>query len=97
MEFSSKCPEAEPDNRDTRKLIIFVESRLKIWIALHDVPWAVEYMYEQHKCKGVANVDPDDAGPGEAGEPVPQTPWATGHLLGEEVPVGAAVPLSACN
>ena len=96
LEFPSKCPEAHPDCETTQTVTVFVESRQKIWLSIDDVPWAVEYMHEQHKLKGVIAVDPDDVGPGGE-EPVPQTPWATGHLPGEDVPAaGGSVPAD-CN
>lgn len=96
LEFPSKCPEAHPDCETTQTVTVFVESRQKIWLSIDDVPWAVEYMHEQHKLKGVIAVDPDDVGPGGE-EPVPQTPWSTGHLPGEDVPAAGGSVLDDCN
>ena len=103
LEFPTKCLEAHPDCETTQTITVFVESRQKIWLSIEDVPWAIEYMHEQHKLKGVIAVDPEDVGPGGE-EPVPQTPWATGHLPGEDVPAagesvgeGAAGEDVPCN
>ena len=94
LEFPGKCPEAHPKDTTTRTVAVIVETRTKIWLALTDAPWAIEYMHEQHRLKGVAAVEPDDVGPG-GDAPVPQTPWVTGQLPGEEVPVAALTPLAA--
>ena len=103
LEFPSQCLEAYPNCMSTRTITVFVETRCKIWLSIEDVPWAIEYMHEQHTLKGVIAVDPEDVGPGGE-EPVPQTPWATGHLPGEDKPAagesvgeGAAGDGVPCN
>ena len=71
LDFPSKCPEMHPECTDTRSITLYVKDRLQIWLDIEDVPWAVEYMYDQNFLKGVAAVHPEDTGPDGA---APATP-----------------------
>ena len=71
VDFPSKCPEMHPECTDTRSITLYVKDRLQIWLDIEDVPWAVEYMYDQNFLKGVAAVHPEDTGPDGA---APATP-----------------------
>ena len=62
----SRPHEIDPTCTQMRAITLFVVDRKTVWLSLNDVSWAVRYLFDQHKLKGVGVVDDDDAGPSDA-------------------------------
>ena len=63
VEMAALPPEVNSRVRATRTIKLLMKNRQSIWLAQEDVPWAVEYLYQQAACKGVALIADDDSGP----------------------------------
>ena len=48
----------------TRMVRIYCENRVKLWLCTEDADWALKYLRDQLKLKGVKRVAPGDSGPG---------------------------------
>ena len=59
-------PEIDPNCTQMRAVTLYITDRKMVWLSLDDVPWAIRYLFDQHRLKGVAVVDDDDAGPSGA-------------------------------
>jgi hypothetical protein len=57
-------PELDPTCRQMRAVTLYITDRKTVWLLLADVSWAIRYLFDQHRLKGVAVVDDDDPGPG---------------------------------
>ena len=69
VSLPSVCPELDPNNQDRRDITVYAADARTVWLAAADVPWAIEYMYNQSKMKGVLAVADDDTGPSEINVP----------------------------
>ena len=58
-----RAPETGIDEGD-RKVQLYCESRIKLWISVKDADWAVRYLADQMATKEVTRVLPGDRGPG---------------------------------
>ena len=66
-----------PGGAEMRTILLYVVGRMQAWLSLNDVAWAVQYMHDQNKLKGVAAVTSEDTGPvGAAPTYTPQTEFA---------------------
>ena len=63
VNVASRCPEVDPKCTQMRPLKLFITDRKIVWLSLDDVAWAIRYLFDQHRLKGVPVVDDDDAGP----------------------------------
>ena len=52
IEFPEHTPEVAKDGKDVRKIRLYIEDRLKVWLHIDDVPWGVKWMYMQYVVKG---------------------------------------------
>ena len=59
----SRPPEIDPDCRQLRAIKLFIQDRKTVWLHVDDLPWAIEYSFNQVRCKGVPAVDANDPGP----------------------------------
>ena len=58
-DFPSKCLKMHPEcTDDTRSITFHVVNSAQIWLAIEDVAWAVQYMYDQNLLKGVGAAPP---------------------------------------
>ena len=55
--------EEEGIDQPQRKITLYIEDRITVWLALEDVEWAVRYMFLQYMLKGVPLVSADSTGP----------------------------------
>ena len=55
--------EEDPNGTVERKIALYIQDRVTIWLALEDVAWAVRYLYVQNMLKGIPLVQPDSTGP----------------------------------
>ena len=62
----SRPHEIDPTCTQMRAISLFVVDRKTVWLSLNDVSWAVRYLFDQHRLKGVGVVDDDDEGPSDA-------------------------------
>ena len=67
-----KTPEEDPTGKEQRRIALYIQDRLTIWLDIHDVPWAVRFLYVQNMLKGVPLLQGDSSGPG--GETESYTP-----------------------
>ena len=58
-----RCPEEDPGCTETKKIMLYIEDRKQIWLALDDVSWAIQYLYVQAHLKGVPLIDDHCLGP----------------------------------
>ena len=64
MNAASRCHEIDPTCTQMRPVKLYITDRKAVWLSLDDVAWAVRYLFDQHRLKGVPLVDDNDAGPG---------------------------------
>ena len=62
----SRPHEIDPNCTQMRAVKLFIADRKTVWLSLDDVAWAVRYLFDQYRLKGVPVVDDDDAGPSGA-------------------------------
>ena len=68
------CDEHDPEGVGGTCLVsLYIVDRQQVWIDTDNVDWAVRYLYVQNLLKGVALVDPADAGPGSPATTVPDS------------------------
>ena len=58
-----RCPEEDPNCTETKRIMLFIEDRKQVWLALEDVSWAVQYLYTQAHLRGVPLIDDHCPGP----------------------------------
>ena len=58
-----RCPEEDPQCEEVRKIRLYIEDRIQVWLDLADVEWAVRYLYVQNLLKGVPLIAEDSTGP----------------------------------
>ena len=63
IDWPTRCPEEDPSCGEHRKITLYIEDRLQVWLALDDVEWAVRYLYVQNMLKGVPLISEDSTGP----------------------------------
>ena len=66
VNVTSRPPEIDPNCTQMRAVKLFITDRKTVWLSLDDVAWAIRYLFDQHRLKGVPRVDDDDAGPSDA-------------------------------
>ena len=72
---ASRCQEIDPICTQMRPVKLYITDRKVVWLSLDDVAWAIRYLFDQHRLKGVPLVDDTDAGLGGAVvESVPEGP-----------------------
>ena len=62
----SRPHETDPTCTQMRAITLFIVDRKTVWLSPNDVSWAVRYLFDQHKLKGVPVVNDDDEGPSGA-------------------------------
>ena len=63
FEMPLRCPEEDPGCTETKKIMLYIEDRKQVWLALDDVSWAIQYLYVQAHLKGVPLIDDHCPGP----------------------------------
>ena len=67
MVIEVSMPERAPKtgiSEGERIVQLYCENRMQIWLCTKDADWALEYLRDQIRTKGVKRVAPDDRGPG---------------------------------
>lgn len=70
IDMQAECPEVDPTGKARRIVSVYVEDRVKIWLSIDDVAWAVKYLFTQHQLKGIPLVAANDPGPGAPSPPL---------------------------
>ena len=66
VNVQSRPREIDPTCTQMRAVKLYIVDRKTVWLSLDDVAWAVKYLFDQFRLKGVPVVDDDDAGPSGA-------------------------------
>ena len=61
----AKTREEDPNGTEMRKIALYIQDRVSIWLDIDDVPWAVRFLYIQNLLKGVPLIHSDSTGPSE--------------------------------
>ena len=59
----ARCPEVAPNYTEVRKIRLYIEDRVQVWLDLADVEWAVRFLYVHNLLKGVLLIPEDSTGP----------------------------------
>ena len=46
-----------------RPVKLFIVDRKSIWLSIDDVPWAIRWLFDEQRVKGIPVMADDDAGP----------------------------------
>ena len=63
IEMPAKAPEMYPQCKEVRRVRVYCESCMTVWLSVDDAAWAIEYLRDQLQFKGVPSVDGGDTGP----------------------------------
>ena len=63
LSMPARCPEEAPNCTEVRKIRLYIEDQVQVWLDLADVEWAVRFLYVQNLLKGVPLIPEDSTGP----------------------------------